>query len=74
MQSRLQGPVSRKSRKRFGPEEPFVRSYLVKGLKIKISAKFQASRRLRLDDTKRSMSPEMRPKKFGTFEKRATDM
>ena len=77
-----QGPVSRKSRKLFGPEEPFVRlrfaysvklifSYVVKGIKIKLTAKFRASRRLRFEDTKRIMSPEMRPKSFGTFEKQA---
>jgi len=39
--------------------------------KIKITAKFRASRRLRFEDTKRIMSPEVRPKRFGTFEKRA---
>ena len=80
-QSRL-GPVSRKSRKLFGPEKPFVKlrpaysaklvfSYVVKGIKIKITAKFGASRRLRFEDTKRIMSPEMRPKSLGTFEKQA---
>ena len=80
--NRLQGPVSRKSRKLFGPEKPFVKlrpaysvklvfSYVVKGIKIKITAKFRASKRLRFEDTKRIMSPEMRPKSFGTFEKRA---
>ena len=74
------GPVSRKFRKLFGPEKPFVKrrpaysvklvfSYVVKGIKIKITAKFRASRRLRFEDTKRIMSPEMRPKSFGTFEK-----
>ena len=47
------------------PERPFVRlrpvysvkrifSYVVKGIKIKITAKFRASRRLRVEDTKRS--------------------
>ena len=71
----------RKSRKPFGPEKPFVKlrptysvklvfSYVVKGIKIKITAKFRASRRLRFEDTKRMMSPEMRPKSFGTFEER----
>ena len=76
------GPVSRKSRELFGPEKPFVKlrpaysvklvfSYVVKGMKIKITAKFRASRRLRFEDTKRIMSPEIRPKSFGTFEKRA---
>ena len=40
-------------------------------MKIKITAKFGASRPLRFEDTKRIMSPEMCPKRFGTFEKRA---
>ena len=46
-------------------------SHAVKGIKIKITAKFRASRRLRFEDTKRIMSPEIRPKSFGTFEKQA---
>ena len=77
-----QGPVSRKSRKLFGSEKPFLKlrppysvklvfSYVVKGIKIKITAKFRASIRLRFGDTKGVMSPEMRPKSFGTFEKQA---
>ena len=64
------------------PEKPFVKvrpaysvklvfSYVVKGIKIKITAKFSVSRRLHFEDTKRIMSPEMVPKSFGTFEKRA---
>ena len=76
------GPVSRKPRKLFGPEKPFVKLwpaysvnlvflYVVKGIKIKITAKFRASRRLSFEDTKRILSPEMRPKSFGTFEKQA---
>ena len=76
------GPVSRKSRRLFGPEKPFVKlrpaysaklvfSYVVKGIKIKITAKFRASRRLTFEDTKRILSPEMHPKSFGTFEKQA---
>ena len=79
------GPVSRKSRKLFGPGKPFVElrpaysiklvfSYVVKGIEIKVTAKFRASRRLRFEDTKRIMSPEMCPKRFGTFEKRATGL
>ena len=59
-----QGPVSRKSRGRFGPEKPFVKlrpaysvklvfSYVIKGIKVKVTAKFRASRRLRFEDTKR---------------------
>ena len=80
------GPGARfsKSRKLFEPEKPFVKlrpaysvklvfTYVVKGIKIKITAKFRASRSLRLEDTKRIMSPEMRPKTFRTFEKRAPD-
>jgi len=74
------GPVSRKSQKRFGPEKTFVTlrpaysvklvfSYVVKGIKIITTAKFRAPRRLRFEDTKRVMSPEMRTKSFGTFEK-----
>ena len=76
----VQGSVSRKSRELFGPEKPFVKvrpaysvklvfSYVVKGIKIKITAKFRASGRFRFEDTKRIMSPEIRPKSFGTFEK-----
>ena len=79
-----QGPVSRKSRELFGPEKPFVKlrpaysvklvfSHVVKGIKIKITAKFRASRRLRFEDTKRIISPEIRPKSFGTFEKQAPE-
>ena len=79
-----QGSVSRKSRELFGPEKPVVRlrsaysvklvfSYVVKGIKIKISAKFRASqRRLRFEDTKIIMSPEIRPKSFGKLDFRET--
>ena len=77
-----QGPVSRKSRELFGPEKPFVKlpsaysvklvfSYVVKRIKIKVTAKFRASRRLRFENTKRIMSPEIRPKSFGAFDKQA---
>ena len=76
------GSVSRKSRELFEPEKPVVNlrpaysvklvfSYVVKGITIKITAKFRASRHLRFEDTKRIMSPEIRPKSFGTFEKQA---
>ena len=75
-------PVSRKSRELFGPEKLFVKvrpaysvklvfSHVVKGIKIKIIAKFRASRRLRFEDTKRIMSPKIHPKSFGIFEKQA---
>ena len=53
-----------------GSENVYKRQ-VVKGIKIKITAKFRASRRLRFEDTKIIMSPEMRPKSFGIFEKRA---
>ena len=77
-------PVSRKSGKLFGSQNPFVKlgpassgkpvfSYVVKGIKIKIAAKFRASRRLRFEDKKKIMSSEMRPKSLGTFEKQAPD-
>ena len=78
------GLVSRKSRKLFRPEKAFVKlqaaysvklvfSYDVKGIEIKITAKFCVSRRLRFNDAKGIRSPEMRPKSFRTFEKRAPD-
>ena len=80
-----QGPVSRKSRELFGHEKPFLKLppaysvkpvfwYVVKGILFKITAKFRASRRLCFEDTKRNMSPKIRPKSFGTFEKRAPDL
>ena len=67
----------------YGREKPLVKlrsvysvklvfSYVVKGIKIKITAKFRALRRLDFEDTKRIMSPEMRPKSFGTLEKGAS--
>ena len=79
------GPFLESPENFFGPEKPFVKlrpaysiklvySYVVKGIKIKITAKFHASRRLRFEDTKRIMSPEMHPKTFGTFEKRAAGL
>ena len=48
-----------------------VLSYVVKEIKIKITAIFHTSRCLRFVDTPRIMSPEMPPKSLGTFEKRA---
>ena len=70
------GPVSRKSRKLFGPEKPFVKlwpaysvklvfSCVVKGIKIKITAKFCPWRRLCFEDAKRILSPERRRKVSG---------
>ena len=71
-----QGSVSRNSRKPFNPGKPFVilrPAYpvklvfpcVVKGIKIKINAKFRAPRRFRFEDPKRFMSPEMRQKVSG---------
>ena len=70
-----QGLVSRKSRKLFESEMPFLKlrpaysvklvfRYVAEGIKSKIAAKFCASRRLRFEDTKRIISSEMCPKSF----------
>ena len=75
---RVRGPSLGKSRKLFASGKQFVKlqpaysvklvlSYVVKGVKIKITAKFRTSRRLRFEDTKTII----RPKSFGTFEKLA---
>ena len=64
-----QGPVSRKSRGLFGPENTtcsFCKagfSYVVKGIKIKITARFRASRCLRFEDAKRIITRNT-PEKF----------
>jgi len=39
-------------------------SFVVKGIKTKITAKFRAARHLRFKDTRTIVSPEMRPKTF----------
>ena len=63
--------MSRKSRKLFGPEKPFVKfqtahsvklvfSYVIKAKQIKITATFRAPGRLRFEDTKKMMSPKIR--------------
>ena len=81
----FQGPVSRKPRKLLVPEKPFVKlrpaysltlalSYVVNGWKIKTTVRFCASRCRRFEDTNGIMSPEMRPKSFGTLEKRIPDL
>ena len=69
-------PRTLRARKAFVKSRPaysvkLIFSHVVKGIKIKITAKFRASRRLRFEDTKRIMSPEIRPKSFGTFEEQA---
>ena len=56
--------VSQKTRKLYGPEKPFVKlqpaysvklvfSYVVKGVKVKITAKFRDTGLFRFEDTKR---------------------
>ena len=61
--------VSQKTRKLYGPEKPFVKlrpaysvklvfSYVVKRIKVKITAKFRDTGHLNFEDTKRTMSPE----------------
>jgi len=66
------GAVSRK------PEKPFVKlrpaysvklvySNIVKGIKIKITAKFHASRRLRFEDTKKTVTRNA-PEKLRDFQ------
>ena len=64
-----QGHASRKSREVFGAEKLFVKlgplycvklvfSYVVKGIKIKITSEFRASRRLRLKIQRESSHPK----------------
>ena len=80
--STVRGSGSGKLRNLFGPEKPFVKlrfaysvkmvfSCVVNGIKIKMTATFRGSRRHHFEGTKRIMSPYMRPKSFGTFEKQA---
>ena len=45
-------------------------SYVVKGIKIKITAKFRASRRLRFEDTKRVCHPKYTGKVWGLLRNR----
>ena len=61
---------SMEQRWRFG-ESTRLSTVWPEGTKTKITVKFSASRRLHFQDTKRIMSPKMRTKSFGTFEKRA---
>ena len=46
--------------------------YVVKGIKIEITAKFRASRCPRFEDAKRIMSPKCARKVSGLFEKRTS--
>ena len=71
------GPVSRKSRRgrravRKTPTHLVCKAVFFSyvGIKFKITAKFSALRRFPSKDTK-IIKSEMRPKSFGTFDKRA---
>ena len=73
-----QACVSQKTRKLYEPEKQFVKlrpaysiklvfPYVVKAIKIKITAKYRDMEHLRFEDTKRIMSPE----KFRDFRETA---
>ena len=73
-----QRPISRTFRKLCGPEKAFVKlrpaysvklvfSHVVKGITIKITAKFRASRRLRFEDTKRIVTRNELEKSSGLW-------
>ena len=69
----LESPEKAFLKLRLAHSVKLVFSYDVWGMKIK-TAKFRALRNLYFEDTKRSMSRELRPKSFGTFEKRAPSL
>ena len=73
-----QGPASRKFRKPSWPEKSFVKLrpaysvklvflHVVEGIKMKITAKFRASRRLRFKDTKRTVTRNAPEKSSGLW-------
>lgn len=79
----LLGSVSQKSRKQFRPKKLLIKpqaarsiklvfSEVVKGIKMKITAKLHSSRHLPFEDTKIIMSPEVSPKSFGAFDKQVS--
>ena len=70
------GPVSRKSRELFAPKNPVVKlqSACFENLifkKTKRIAKFDGFEPRRCEDVKGIVAPEIGPKSFGTFGKRA---
>ena len=76
-----QACVSQKTRKLYGPEKPFVKlrpayfvklvfSYVAKGIKIEITAKFRDTEHLHFEDTKGIMSPE----KFRTVSRKSREL
>ena len=77
-----QGPVSRKSRELFGPEKVVVKLqsacfekliflHVFNIRKTKRIAKFDGLEPRRCEDVKGIVAPEIDPKSFGAFEKRA---
>ena len=81
----VQGPVSRKSREIFGPEKPVVKLQSARFEKLtflhvfnirrtKRIATFDGLEARRCEDIKGIVAPEIDPKSFGTFEKRAPDL
>ena len=73
-----QGPFSRKFRKLCGPEKSFVKLrpaysvklvflHVVKGIKIKITTKIRASRRLRFEDTTKIVTRNATEKSSGPW-------
>ena len=73
-----QGPVSPKFQKFCGPEKSFVKFrtaqsvklvflQLVKGIRIKITVKFRASRRLRFEDAKKIVTRNAPEKSSGLW-------
>ena len=77
-------PFSKSPEKPMGPEKPYIKLQpahsiklvfweVVKGIKIKITANFHASRLLSFEDTRRMLSPDMHPKSFGIFVRRGPD-
>ena len=73
-----QGPATQKFRKLCGPEKSFVKLrpalsvkldflHVVKGIKIKITAKFRASRRLRFEATERIVTRNAPEKSSGLW-------
>ena len=78
------GPVSQKSRELFGPEklvvklqsacfEKLIFLHVFNIRKTKRIAKFDGLEPRRCEDIKGIVAPEIDPKSFGTFEKRAPD-
>ena len=66
----IESPVRPFAKLRLARSGKHVFSHVVKGITNKVTGTFRASRRLRFEDTKRIMSPEMRPKVSGLLRNR----